>query len=74
MGSYTKVRWELLENAVLIGDLLGLDATPPVDGLAHQLLRLRGVGRGLRVCVELNLGGPITIGRASYLAAAFRWM
>lgn len=33
-------------NAVLIGDLLGLDATPPVDGLAERLLRLRGVGRG----------------------------
>ncbi|MBE3597599.1 MAG: ABC transporter substrate-binding protein [Limnochordaceae bacterium] len=66
--------WGVLENAVLIGDLLGLDATPLVDGLSQRLVRLRGVGRGLRVYVEFDLGAPVTIGRASYLAAALRWM
>ncbi|WP_324718111.1 ABC transporter substrate-binding protein [Carboxydochorda subterranea] len=66
--------WGVLENAVLIGDLLRLGATPLVDGLARRLLRLRGVGQGLPVYVELDLGGPVTIGRASYLAAALRWM
>lgn len=68
--------WGVLQNAVLIGDLLGLDATQLVDCLTRRPLRLKDVGGGLRVYVEFDLGGPITIGRCrpSYLAAALRSM
>ena len=112
VASYTKVRWELLEelapelvftttgvqrelteallergfavwpvplpqtpfgiveNVGLVGALMGVGAASRQAELARRYLELEGVFSGERVHFEFDLGGPITIGRGSYLTAA----
>jgi len=114
VASYTKVRWELLEelapelvftttgvqreltealfdrgyavwpvplpqtpfgiveNVGLVGALMGVDAAFHQAELARKYLELEGVFSGERVHFEFDLGGPIAIGRGSYLTSALR--
>ena len=60
----------IIENLGLVAAFMGLDASEPQAELAGRYLRLRDRFSGLTYYFEFDLGGPITIGRASYVAAA----
>jgi len=62
--------WGIIENVTLVGALLGVEAEGVAAGLARRYLDLAGSFPGLRVYFEFDLGGPITIGRGSYLHSA----
>ncbi|WP_457632357.1 helical backbone metal receptor [Oceanithermus desulfurans] len=64
--------WGILENLATLGALLGLveTAAEVAGGLAARYSALAGRLRGLRVYLEYDLGGPITIGRAAFMSAA----
>ncbi len=62
----------IIENVGLVAALLGADGTNAQAGLAARYQRLHRRFSGERVYLEFDLGGPITIGRGSYLSAAFR--
>ncbi|MCS7217646.1 MAG: helical backbone metal receptor [Thermus sp.] len=61
----------ILENLSTLGHLLDLEdrADALAHGLALRYAALRG-RFGLRVYFEMDLGGPITVGRGSYIAQA----
>jgi len=61
----------ILENLSTLGHLLGLEAeaTELAHRLAERYTALKGRFR-LRVYFEMDLGGPITVGRGSYIAQA----
>ncbi|WP_298630366.1 helical backbone metal receptor [uncultured Thermus sp.] len=61
----------ILENLSTLGHLLDLEerATALAHGLAERYGRLKG-RFDLRVYFEMDLGGPITVGRGSYIAQA----
>ncbi|WP_038056359.1 ABC transporter substrate-binding protein [Thermus amyloliquefaciens] len=61
----------ILENLVTLGHLLDLEerATELAHGLSERYGRLKG-RFDLRVYFEMDLGGPITVGRGSYIAQA----
>lgn len=65
--------WGILENLHTLGALL--DAVPRAAAAAAELARryqgLAGRLTGLRVYLEYDLGGPITVGRAAFMNAAF---
>ena len=63
----------ILENLELLAALLGVPerATPLVQTLSEGYLALKN-RFNLRVYLEIDLGGPITVGRGSYIAAALR--
>lgn len=65
----------ILENLELLAALLGVPerATPLVQTLSEAYLALKN-RFSLRVYLEIDLGGPITVGRGSYIAAALRHM
>jgi len=65
--------WGILENLHTLAAFLGgADlAAERAAGLAARYLNLAGRLRGVRVYLEYDLGGPITIGRAAYMHAAF---
>ncbi|KGQ21578.1 ABC transporter substrate-binding protein [Thermus filiformis] len=65
----------ILENLELLAGLLGVPerATPLVQFLSKRYLALANRFR-LRVYLEIDLGGPVTVGRGSYIAAALRHM
>ncbi|MGQ9692423.1 MAG: helical backbone metal receptor [Thermaceae bacterium] len=67
--------WGILENVLLLGELLGLSekALSLVQDLAERYIALKGRFRH-RVYLEIDLGGPITVGRGSYIAQALRHM
>ena len=60
----------IIENVGLVGALMGVDATPRQAELARRYQALFGTFSGERVYFEFDLGGPITIGRGSFLNAA----
>ncbi|MCS7057964.1 MAG: helical backbone metal receptor [Meiothermus sp.] len=64
----------IMENAVLLGALLGVPeaATQLAQGLAERYARLYRALPSRRVYLELDLGGPITVGRGSYVDEALR--
>ncbi|ADR36542.1 periplasmic binding protein [Oceanithermus profundus DSM 14977] len=64
--------WGILENLATLGAFLGLaEAAAELAGaLAARYGALAGRLRGLRVYLEYDLGGPITIGRAAFMSAA----
>lgn len=61
----------ILENLSTLGHLLDLEerATELAHGLSEGYSRLKG-RFDLRVYFEMDLGGPITVGRGSYIAQA----
>ncbi len=63
--------WGIVENVGLVAALMGVEASERTAGLARRYLGLFRRFSGPRVYLEFDLGGPITIGRGSYLAAAF---
>lgn len=64
----------ILENIVLLGELLGVGerASRLCAELAEQYSRLAGILPPLRVYFEFDLGGPISVGRGSYVGEALR--
>jgi iron complex transport system substrate-binding protein len=66
--------WGILENLELLGALLeaGQEAHTLSSELAARYLALRQSLPPLRVYLEFDLGGPITVGRGSYVDAALR--
>lgn len=64
----------ILENLILLGELLGVgeQASQLAAHLAERYQRLYGVLPPLRVYLEFDLGGPITVGRGSYVGEALR--
>ncbi len=61
----------IIENVGMVGALMGVDAAPYQAELARRYGELYRVFSGERIYFEFDLGGPITIGRGSYLNAAF---
>ncbi len=64
----------ILENTALLGALLGVAerATALAAGLAERYHKLYRALPPLRVYLEFDLGGPITVGRGSYVGEALR--
>jgi len=64
----------ILENLILLGELLGVGerASSLAAHLAERYQRLYGLLPPLRVYLEFDLGGPITVGRGSYVNEALR--
>ncbi|MER3443359.1 MAG: ABC transporter substrate-binding protein [Meiothermus sp.] len=64
----------ILENTVLLGELLGVGevASRLCARLAEQYAQLAGILPPLRVYLEFDLGGPVTVGRGSYVGEALR--
>ncbi len=62
--------WGIVENVGLVAALMGVGAADRQAELADRYQRLFHRFSGLRVYLEFDLGGPITIGRGSYLNAA----
>jgi len=62
----------IIENVGLVAALMGTDGSAAQAGLAARYQRLYHRFSGQRVYLEFDLGGAITIGRGSYLTAAFR--
>lgn len=68
--------WGILENVVTVAVAVGETeaADPLLDRLAARMQELHGVLAPASVYVEIDLGGPITIGTGSYVYWALRWM
>ncbi len=62
--------WGIIENLGVVAAFMGVDASELQAALAARYLRQRNRFLGLTYYFEFDLGGPITIGRASYVAAA----
>ncbi|MER3489935.1 MAG: ABC transporter substrate-binding protein [Meiothermus sp.] len=64
----------ILENLILLGELLGVGerASRLAAHLAERYQRLYEALPPLRVYLEFDLGGPITVGRGSYVGEALR--
>ncbi|RDI94849.1 ABC transporter substrate-binding protein [Meiothermus sp. QL-1] len=64
----------IMENVVLLGALLGVPeaATALAHRLGERYAALYGALPSRRVYLEFDLGGPITVGRGSYVGEALR--
>jgi ABC-type Fe3+-hydroxamate transport system substrate-binding protein len=64
----------ILENLTLLGALLGVaeQSTERSAMLSHRYNALYRVLPPLRVYLEFDLGGPITVGRGSYVGESLR--
>jgi len=64
----------ILENIVLLGSLLGAEARANQlsADLAERYGKLYGLLPPMRVYLEFDLGGPISVGRGSYVSQALR--
>jgi len=64
--------WGILENLATLGAFLGLTEVAANLGsdLAARYGALAGRLSGVRVYLEYDLGGPITIGRAAFMSSA----
>ncbi|HHQ47412.1 MAG TPA: ABC transporter substrate-binding protein [Acidobacteria bacterium] len=68
--------WGILENVVIVAVAMGeIEAAEPlVARLSDRLDALRGALTPRNVYVEIDLGGPVTIGEGSYAYWALRWV
>jgi len=68
--------WGILENLAIVAVAAGEPeaAEPPLERLHARLEALRGILEPRTVYVEIDLGGPITMGTGSYAYWALRWM
>ncbi len=64
----------ILENLILIGELLGIGewASKLTMELSSRYQSLAGALPPIRTYLEFDLGGPITVGRGSYVGEALR--
>ncbi|WP_293170084.1 helical backbone metal receptor [Oceanithermus sp.] len=61
--------WGILENLHTLAALLDGKGAAVAAGLARRYLDLAGALAGVRVYLEYDLGGPITIGRGAFMHA-----
>ncbi len=68
--------WGILENMAAVAAVMGYPgaAERPLESLHTALASVHGQLPSLRTYVEIDLGGPVTIGPGSYIYWALRWL